>query len=157
MAPRAPAAIADFLACRRIAVAGVSRAGDTPANAIFRKLRAAGYETVPVNPRAEVLEGERCYPDVLTIPGAVDGLVLVTTPAVSTDVVRQAAARGIDRIWLHRSFGDGSVSEDAIRACTTAGITPIVGGCPMMFCPPVDIGHRCMRWYLQRRGRVPRE
>jgi hypothetical protein len=32
----------------------------------------------------------------------------------------------------------------------------IVGGCPLMFCDPVDVGHRCMRWWLQRQGRVPK-
>jgi len=29
-----------------------------------------------------------------------------------------------------------------------------VGGCPMMYCGKVDVGHRCMRWILDLRGRI---
>jgi hypothetical protein len=58
-------------------------------------------------------------------------------------------------VWFHRSFGKGSVSEEAIRARAAEGIECIVGGCPLMFCDRVDVGHRYMRWWLQRRGRVP--
>jgi hypothetical protein len=62
----------------------------------------------------------------------------------------------VKRVWFHRSFGTGSVSDEAVQACQNLGIDAIVGGCPMMFCEPVDVGHTCMRWWLQRRGRVPR-
>jgi len=61
----------------------------------------------------------------------------------------------VRHVWFHRSFGTGSVSDAAVEACRARGIEPIVGGCPMMFCGSVDIGHACMRWWLQRRGRVP--
>jgi hypothetical protein len=62
----------------------------------------------------------------------------------------------VKRVWFHRSFGDGSVSEEAVSECERLGIESIVGGCPLMFCDPVDIGHKCMRWWFQRSGRVPR-
>lgn len=51
----------EFLAQKRIAVAGVSRQGDTAANAIYKKLRDSGYEVFPVNPNAAEVEGDRCY------------------------------------------------------------------------------------------------
>ena len=150
-----PRSVSEFLSGERIAVAGVSRSSSQAANAIFRKLRDSGYETVPINPNASEVEGERCYPDLATVPGSVDGLVVATHPNVAIDVVRQCEQRGVGRVWFHRSFGAGSVSEDAVRRCETSGIDCIVGGCPLMFCEPVDVGHRCMRWWLQRRGRVP--
>ena len=53
------------------------------------------------------------------------------------------------------SFGDGSVSAAALAECQAHGITPIVGGCPLMFCGKVDIVHRCFRWWLGKTGRVP--
>jgi hypothetical protein len=62
----------------------------------------------------------------------------------------------VRQVWFHRSFGTGSVSAEAVAVCRAHGIEPIVGGCPLMFCEPVDVGHRCMRWWLQWRGRVPR-
>jgi acyl-CoA synthetase (NDP forming) len=81
--------------------------------------------------------------------------VIATHPGASIEVVRQCAARGVGRVWLHRSFGEGSVSADAVRECEARGIRCIVGGCPLMYCPPIDLGHRCMRWLLRWQGRVP--
>jgi hypothetical protein len=69
-------------------------------------------------------------------------------------VARQAADRGVPYAWFHRSFGSGSVSAEAVETCRARGVTPIVGGCPLMFCGPVDIGHRCIRWWLGLRGRI---
>ena len=150
-----PTGVDDFLAGARFAVAGVSRSGRQPANAVFRKLRNCGFDVVPVNPHADQLEGSACYRSLAAIPGAIDGLLVVTPPAVAADLVREAAACGIRRVWFHRSFGQGSVSEGALRACAAAGIQPVVGGCPLMYCEPVDLGHRCMRWWLGRSGRIP--
>jgi predicted CoA-binding protein len=149
-------AVGDFLRGKRIAVAGVSRTGQSAANAVYRKLRDCGYEVVPVNPNATDVEGVPCYPDVGQVPGDLDGVVVATHPAVSADVVRQAIGRGVRRIWFHRSFGKGSVSPEALEACAREGVTCIVGGCPLMYCQPVDLGHRCMRAWLGWRGRVPR-
>ena len=150
-----PMQVAEFLAGRRFAVAGVSRNSGQPANAVFRKLRAAGYEVFAVNPSATEVEGVRCYPDLAALPEPIDGVVVATHPDTSAAIVRQCAERGIRKIWFHRSFGDGSVSEPAIRECEARGIEPIVGGCPLMYCAPVDFGHRCMRWWLRRQRRVP--
>jgi predicted CoA-binding protein len=151
-----PDPVARFLEGRRLAVAGVSRQPQQAANAVFRKLRDAGYEVFPVNPQASEVEGVTCYPDVASVPSPLDGVVIATHPDVAPDVVRQCADHGVPRVWFHRSFGQGSVSEAAVREGETRGVECIVGGCPLMFCEPVDIGHKCMRWWLQRRGRVPR-
>ncbi|HSE47526.1 MAG TPA: CoA-binding protein [Gemmatimonadales bacterium] len=151
-----PEPVAEFLRGKRIAVAGVSRAAGQAANAVYRKLRDSGYETFPVNPHAAALEGVTCYPDLRSIPGSIDGVVIATHPEVAVELVRQCVERGVGHVWFHRSFGQGSVSEAAVRECATRGLECIVGGCPLMYCEPVDFGHRCMRWWLQQQGRVPR-
>lgn len=150
-----PESVAQFLAGTRIAVAGVSRNRGQAANAIYRKLKQSGYDTFPINPNASEVEGDRCHPDLMSVRGSVDGLVIATRPSVAVDLVRQCAKREVGRVWFHRSFGQGSVSEAAVTACRELGMECIVGGCPLMFCEPVDLGHRCMRWWLQRKGRVP--
>jgi predicted CoA-binding protein len=151
--PATPPAIEDFLRGRRIAVAGVSRSGSQPANAIFRKLRGAGYEVFAVNPNAPELEGVRAFPDLAAIPGPIDGVIVATHPSVAPSIGQQALAAGVRRLWFHRSFGEGSVSAEAVTACRQAGATCIVGGCPMMYCAP-DPAHRCMRWWLEHTGRI---
>lgn len=152
---RVPESVASFLQGKRIAVAGVSRDGNLPANAIFKKLKASGFDVVPVNPNAETAEDVPCYPNLAAVPGAIDGLVIAAHPDVAAGLVRQAAALGVKHVWFHRSFGEGSVSQAALDACRAAGIAPIVGGCPLMYCAPVDVAHRCFRWWLGFKGRLP--
>jgi len=150
-----PKSVQDFLAGERIAVAGVSRQSKEAANAIFRKLRDQGYEVFAINPRASQVEGVRCYPNLAAVPQRLDGVIIATHPEVAMELVGQCRQLGIRRVWFHRSFGQGSVSEEAVQECARQHIEAIVGGCPLMYCSPVDVGHRCMRWWLGRRGRVP--
>jgi predicted CoA-binding protein len=112
-----PDSVADFLQGKRIAIAGVSRSGQEAANAVFRKLRDSGYEAFPINPATREVEGVRCFPDLVSVTGSVDGLVIATHPKVSIELVRQCLERGIRRVWFHRSFGQGTVSEEAVREC----------------------------------------
>ena len=150
-----PTPIADFLACKSIAVAGVSRNPNQPANTIFRRLRESGYNVYPTNPNCEEVENTRCYASIADIPDPVEAVVVVTHPDVALDVVRQSVARGAKHLWFHRSFGQGSVSPEAVAECERSNINYIAGGCPMMFCEPVDIAHRCMRWVLQKGEKIP--
>jgi uncharacterized protein len=150
-----PPSIAAFLAGDPIAVAGVSRAGNTPANAIFRRLRDSGHRVISVNPNASEIEGLPCFPDLGSVPEPIHGVMVVTHPSVSAGVARAAASRGIKHIWFHRSFGTGSVSPEAIQECRAYNVEPIVGGCPLMYCQPVDFAHRCFRWWLRQQHRVP--
>ena len=147
----------EFLAQRRIAVAGVSRDSRQPANLIYRRLRDAGHEVFPVNPNADVLERDAAFASVRDIPGGVDGVVVVTTPAVAVRVVADCAAAEIPRVWLHRGMGPGSSSDAAIALCREHGIAVIPGGCPNMFGATSDPGHRCLRLLLQAGGRIPRK
>jgi uncharacterized protein len=150
-----PATIADFLKGHRIALAGASQNPRSIAGAIYRKLTASGYEVIPINPKGGEVEGVTCYRDIASAPGSIDGVFAVTPPRAGVDLVRQCADRGIGRIWFHRSFGQGSVSDDAVRECQARGITCIAGACPMMYCAPVDGFHRCFRWWLRVTHKLP--
>ena len=145
---RTPEPIQDFLRGRRIAVAGVSRGKVSAANAVFQKLRDSGYEVYPTNPKATEVEGTKCYPNLQSVPSPLDGVVIATHPDASIDVVRQAIERKVPRVWFHRSIGRGSVSEKAVKEAEANGISCIVGGCPVMYCEPVDSGHRFLRWWV---------
>lgn len=59
-------------------------------------------------------------------------------------------------MWFHRGIGPGSTSAPAVALCREHGIDVIPGGCPNMFGPTSDLGHRCMLVALQATGRVPR-
>jgi predicted CoA-binding protein len=146
----------EFLAQPRIAVAGVSRDPKQPANLIYRRLRDTGHEVFAVNPNADEVEGDRCFSSVTTIPGAVDGVVIVTTPQAALDVVVDCATAGVSQVWLHRGLGPGSTSAEAVAYCREHNIRVIPGGCPNMFGATADPGHRCMLAMLSLTRKVPR-
>ena len=147
-----------FLACRRVAVTGVSR---TPrghgANVVYGRLRDRGYEVFAVNPNAERVEGDRCHPDLRSIPGGVDAVVIGTRPQHAEQTMRECVELGIRHVWMHRGPGAGSVSPEAAAYGRQHGVEVIDGGCPCMFGPTADVGHRVVRFVLTLTGGVPRE
>jgi uncharacterized protein len=148
----------DFLAQKRIAVAGVSRDhGSHPAaNLIYRRLKTTGHEVFPVNPNMQTFDGDRCYADVRSIPGGVDGVVIVTRPETTERIVHDCGDGGVRRVWMHQSIGKGtSVSTKAVEYCRQHDISVIAGACPMMYGKGVDFGHMCMRWALKLTGGLP--
>jgi predicted CoA-binding protein len=147
----------DFLAHRRIAVTGVSRSGTSHgSNVVYQRLRERGYEVFPVNPNAEEVEGDACYPDLRSIPGGVEAVVIGTRPDRALGTVQECADLGVTEVWMHRSFGGGSVSSEAADYGRQHGMTVIDGGCPLMFDPTADGGHKAMRWMFTLNGHVPR-
>jgi hypothetical protein len=57
---------------------------------------------------------------------------------------------------MHRSFGKGSVSPTATAWGREHGIHVIDGGCPLMFDPTADLGHKAMRFVCRLTGKVPK-
>lgn len=146
-----------FLQGRRIAVTGVSRTPkDHGGNVVYQRLRERGYDVVAINPRADEVEGDPCYPDLASVPGHVDGVVIATRPERAEATVRECVELGIASVWMHRALGQGSVSTAATRLGRQHGITVIDGGCPCMFGPAADRGHRVLRAVLRPTHRVPR-
>lgn len=148
----------EFLANRRIAVTGVSR---TPAshggNIVYQRLRERGYEVFAVNPNADTVEGDPCWMDLKSIPGGVDAVVIGTRPSTAEDTMRECVELGIAQVWMHRAFGAGSVSEAAVTYGRDHGVQVIDGGCPLMFEPCSDRGHKFMKHLCTWTGKVPRK
>jgi uncharacterized protein len=149
-------AAAAFLANKRVAVTGVSRTpGTHGSNNVYRRLRERGYQVFAVNPNTGQVEGDRCYPDLASIPGGVEAVVIGTRPETAEDTMRECAELGIKHVWMHRGPGAGSVSDAATGYGRAHGITVIDGGCPLMFGPTADFGHKIMRVVLS--GHVPKQ
>lgn len=144
----------DFLSQQRIAVVGVSRTEQDAANAIYKKLRDSSYKVFAVNPNANEVEGDICYPNLQSIPDGVEAVIIVTTPQVTEKIVRDCKIAKIKHIWIHRGMGN-SVSQEAVTYCRENGINVIPGACPMMFLEPVDIAHRCFRTVFDWMGKLP--
>ena len=152
-------AASEFLAYRRIAVAGVSREGSGAhgGNVVYQRLRERGYDVFAVNPNADEVEGDKCYHTLADIPGGVHAVVIATHPDVAPSVMRDCVDLGVSHVWMHKSFGQGSLSGEATTIGQEAGLQVIPGGCPLMFEPCDDGGHRFMRTILTWTGAVPKE
>ena len=156
--PNLETKVDEFLAQKRIAVAGVSRNNShhPAANLIYRRLKDTGHDVFAVNPHMQTFEGSRCYPDLKSIPGGVDAVVIITRPETSARIVRECADTGVRRVWMHSSAMKGSsVSADAVEFCLRHDISVIAGACPMMYGPGVDFGHMCLRLILKLSGGLP--
>ena len=149
-------AASEFLANKRIAVTGVSRtSGGHGSNLVYQRLRDRGYQVFAVNPNAERVEGDPCYHSLKEIPGGVDGVVIGTRPSIAEETMRECAELGIKRVWMHRGPGPGSVSSTATEFGRANSITVIDGGCPLMFEPTADFGHKVMKFMFKMTGGVP--
>jgi uncharacterized protein len=146
----------EFLSKKRVAVTGVS---GTPkshgSNVIYQRLRDRGYEVFAVNPNAEKVEGDPAYKSLSSIPGGVDAVVIATRPSIAEDTMHECADLGIKHVWMHWGAGGTSVSSAATKFGREHGITVIDGGCPLMFEPTADFGHKIIRHMFSRR--VPKE
>ena len=89
------------------------------------------------------------------IPSGVDAVVIATTPEVAESTMRECAELGIQQVWMHRSFGTGSVSEAAAELGREQGLTIIAGGCPLMFSRKADVPHRVMKQILSITRKLP--
>jgi uncharacterized protein len=144
--------IKDFVSQKTIAMAGLSRNDKAFSSNIRKELAARGYKIIPVNPNAESIGGEKCYANLAAIPDKVGGVLIVTAPAQSEKIVRDAAAAGITRVWLQQ----GAQSDAAVAACREKGMTAVSGRCIMMFAEPVTSIHGVHRWFAGIFGTLPK-
>ena len=125
--------VRDFLNQKRLAFVGVSRQPKDYSRALFREFCARGYDAIPVNPAVPEIEGHRSFARVQDIDPVPDGVVVLTSHAVTDAVVVDCIQAGVKRIWMCRSVGKGAVSAQAVSACEAHGISVVPGECPFMF------------------------
>jgi uncharacterized protein len=143
--------IADFLAHRTLALAGVSRSGKGFGNVVRRELTAKGYRLLLVHPEVDAVAGQRCARNLAEVAPEVGGLILVTPPEATTRLVREAAAAGIPRLWIQQ----GAESEEALRVASEHDLAVVHGECILMWAEPAGLPHRFHRWLRGLFGRSP--
>jgi predicted CoA-binding protein len=136
------ATIRDFLAHKRIAVVGVSHDPKDFSRSLLRTLRQRGYDAVAVNPHVSFVDDVRCFRTLAEIKPPVDGALVVTSPAITDEVVQECARLHIPRVWMYRAGGKGAVSPQAVEFCEEHGIAVVPGECPYMFLQGESWFHR---------------
>ncbi len=137
-----------FLSLNRLALVGASADPKSFGNTIYRELRAHGHDVVPVNPHTEMIGDDVCFPDLASVPGDLDGVIVMVKPDQALEVIRACADRGVARVWLFKGLGaPGAFSDAAVDLCHELGIDVVPGACPMMFLEPVGWAHRTHRHF----------
>jgi predicted CoA-binding protein len=148
--------IQDFLAQPRIAVVGVSRDPQDFSRTLLKEFRTRGYDAVAVNPELDEVDGDRSFHNVRDIQPPVDGVILMTPPHLTEQVVHDCAEAHVSRVWMYRAgTKGGAVSEDAVRFCEKEGISVIPGECPFMFLPATGWFHRAHGFIRKITGHYP--
>jgi len=114
-----------------VAVVGCSNRPARDSLLIAKLLKRKGFKVIPVNPRLEpdaLLEalGERCYPDLASIPVPVDIVDVFRRPEYLPQIARDAVAKGARILWCQL----GVVNLEAATLAQAAGMTVVMDRCP---------------------------
>jgi predicted CoA-binding protein len=142
--------IQNFIDSKTIAVVGASSSRKKFGNAVFRGLKEKGYTVFPVNPNAEIVEGDKSYPDLKSIPEPVDAAIILTSPENTDKIIEDAVGKRIDKIW----FQQGADFSDAVERAKEAGLEVVSKKCIFLYAPPVKGGHAVHRFFAKLFGRL---
>ncbi len=110
---------------RTIAVVGLSADWNRPSYFAAKYMQERGYRIIPVNPKYPKILGEKCYPDLKSIPEKVDIVDVFRKPEDCVPIAREAVAIGAKVFWMQL----GVINEEARQIAETAGLTVIEDRC----------------------------
>jgi uncharacterized protein len=118
--------IAEILgAMRTIAVVGISGKRFRPSYGVAEYMQRAGYRIIPVNPHETEVLGEKCYPDLDSVPEAIDIVDIFRRPEFVPEIVEAAIRKGAKVIWMQ----EGVIHHEAARRAEAAGLTVVMDHC----------------------------
>jgi CoA binding domain. len=109
------------------AVVGATQRKEKFGYKIYKALKDHGYEVYPVNSRYDEIDGEKCYPDLSSLPKIPEVVDLVISPGKSEESIREAAKLGCEYVW----FQPGAESDEMINLSKDLGFKVISGVCAM--------------------------
>lgn len=143
-------AVQDFINCKRIAVVGASRNKNKFGNAAYKELKERGYQVFAVNPSAQEINGDACYPNLMSLKDQVDG-VLVTVPAQQgIKVLQEAKEAGIHNVWVQQQ----AESPELLKVGKELELNLVSGKCILMYAPPVRSFHKWHRGFVKLFGKL---
>lgn len=110
---------------RTVAVVGLSPGPGKPSYGVAEYLQRVGFRIIPVNPAAQEILGERCYPSVADIPEPVEIVDIFRRPEFVPEIVDQAIAKGAKVVWMQ----EGVVHEEAAKKAEAAGLAVVMDHC----------------------------
>ena len=103
------------------AVVGANENAEKYGNMIYKKLKTFGYKVYPVNPKYQVIEGDKCYSNLSLLPEKPDVINMVVSPNIGKTVIEEAANLGVENIWLQ----PGTYNDEIINLIDKKGINAV--------------------------------
>lgn len=110
---------------RVIAVVGLSSKKYRASYGVAEYLQRHGYRIIPVNPNESEILGEKCYPDLASVPEAVDLVDIFRRSEFVPEVVEAAIRKGARVVWMQ----EGVIHEEAARRAAEAGLAVVMDRC----------------------------
>lgn len=143
--------VENFLASKKIAVVGVSRKKQKFGNTVYKELKKKGYTLYPVNPYMQIFDGDKCFPDITSIPEKPDSVLFSIPPNKTEAMMEKILNGGIKKVWMQQ----GSQSEKAIKFCEDNNIECVSKECILMFAEPAEFIHRAHKFFRGMFGKLP--
>ena len=110
---------------KRVAIVGLSADWSRPSNFAAKYLLDHGFEVIPVNPKYDEILGQKCYPDLESIPTPVDVVDLFQRVDRIPPFVDQAIKIGAKVVWMQL----GIIHEEAAQKARDAGLEVVMDRC----------------------------
>jgi len=110
---------------RTIAIVGLSSKPDQPSYRVASYLKEQGYKMIPVNPAEKEILGERCYPDLASIPESIDVVDIFRRSEKVPPIVEEAIRIGANAVWMQ----EGVINEEAAARARKAGLMVVMDKC----------------------------
>ena len=110
---------------RTIAIVGLSSKPDQPSYRVASYLKEQGYKMIPVNPAEQEILGERCYPDLASIPESIDVVDIFRRSEKVPPIVEEAIRIGANAVWMQ----EGVINEEAAARARKAGLMVVMDKC----------------------------
>lgn len=141
-----------FLSQQHIAVVGFSRDAKKFGTQVFEMLKTRGYNVYPVNPAGgQTPDGGIVYPALGELPGEVKAAVILTKPAITNQVIKEAVKKGLSLLWVQQM----SDNKETLPLLEQSGLTYITKRCIFMYANPGGF-HKFHRWLVGLFGRLPK-
>jgi uncharacterized protein len=114
-----------LVSARTIAVVGLSGRRCRPSHGVAEYLKRAGYRVVPVNPHETEVLGEKCYPDLDSVPGEIDIVDIFRRSEYVPEIVEAAIRKSAKAVWMQ----EGVIHEEAARRAAEAGLAVVMDCC----------------------------
>ncbi len=126
--------IRNLLDNKKIAIVGVSRNPKKFGYIVFKTMREKGYEVIPINPNAEVIDGVKCYKSIEELDENIKNLIVVTQKKETLNVITKSIANisKFENVWIQQ----GSETKEVIDLLDKNEINYISGQCILMYANP---------------------